>query len=70
MHRAEERAFIMKFYLEGKLNRDTMTIVKSFLQNHLMSQRKNAPERLDFRHTENFQQIIKCLTGLHKFAGI
>jgi hypothetical protein len=37
---AEARSFMIKFYLEDKVNRDTLILVTNFLQNHLMSQQK------------------------------
>jgi len=37
---AEARSFMIKFYLENKVNRDTLTYTFNFLQNHLMSQQK------------------------------
>jgi hypothetical protein len=40
MQQAEARSFMIKFYLEDKVNRDTVTLMADFLQNHLMSQQK------------------------------
>ncbi len=37
---AEERRVMIKFYREGKVNRDMLTLFVIFLQNHLMSQQK------------------------------
>jgi hypothetical protein len=37
---AEARSFMIKCYLEDKVNRDTVTLMADFLQNHLMSQQK------------------------------
>jgi len=37
---AEVRRFMIKFYLEGKVNRDMVASLANFLQNHLMSQQK------------------------------
>ena len=41
MQEAEARSFMIKFYLEDKVNRDMLTLFVIFLQNHLMSQQKN-----------------------------
>ena len=41
MQEAEARSFMIKFYLEDKVNRDMLTWFVIFLQNHLMSQQKN-----------------------------
>jgi hypothetical protein len=41
MQQAEARSFMIKFYLEDKVNRDMLTLFVIFLQNHLMSQQKN-----------------------------
>ena len=41
MQQAEARSFMIKFYLEDKVNRDMLTWFVIFLQNHLMSQQKN-----------------------------
>ena len=41
MQEAEARSFMIKFYLEDKVNRDILTLFVIFLQNHLMSQQKN-----------------------------
>ena len=40
MQEAEARSFMIKFYLEDKVNRDMLTWFVIFLQNHLMSQQK------------------------------
>jgi hypothetical protein len=37
---AKARSFMIKFYLEDKVNRDNLTLTINFLQNHLMSQQK------------------------------
>ena len=42
MQEAEARSFMIKFYLEDKVNRDMVTLAVIFLQNHLVSQYKIA----------------------------
>ena len=42
MQQAEARSFMIKFYLEDKVNRDMVILVVIFLQNHLVSQYKIA----------------------------
>ena len=40
MQEAEARSFMIKFYLEDKVNRDILALLFNFLQIHLMSQQK------------------------------